>query len=156
MRYNELAKVERQFDVGGEDLCYGGTAYGNTGGLGVRRRRQPTRTKGEGRKVNLSKPRSKRGSVQFVPTVRLYNRERVFEPSAEALMRPRVAESYVDINTADAKKMKINNGDLVQVKVGNAEVRARARVNGAAPEGSVLLPRHLAETPAPLTMRQGR
>ncbi|MFN8563679.1 MAG: hypothetical protein U0703_19155 [Anaerolineae bacterium] len=35
-RYAELAKVPPQFpDVGGQDLYYGGTAYKNTGGIGV-------------------------------------------------------------------------------------------------------------------------
>jgi NADH-quinone oxidoreductase subunit G len=159
MRYNELAKVERQFpDVGGEDLYYGGTAYSNTGGLGV----QAPTAADAGETVKAGKvsfpeaPAAKRGGVLVVPTVRLYNHERVFEPSAEAVMRQRVAESYVDINAADAKKMKITNGDMVQVKVGSAEVRARARVNGKAPEGTVLLPRHLAETPAPLTIAAGQ
>jgi NADH-quinone oxidoreductase subunit G len=36
MSYKNLAKVDRQFpDVGGDDLYYGGTAYQNTGGVGV-------------------------------------------------------------------------------------------------------------------------
>jgi NADH-quinone oxidoreductase subunit G len=159
MRYNELAKVERQFpDVGGEDLYYGGTAYSNTGGLGV----QAPTAADAGDKVKVGKvklpeaPAAKRGSILVVPTVRLYNHERVFEPSSEALMRPRVAESYVDINAADAKKLKVKDGDMVQVTAGNTEVRVRARVNGAAPEGAVLLPRHLAETASPLTITAGQ
>jgi NADH-quinone oxidoreductase subunit G len=159
MRYNELAKVERQFpDVGGEDLYYGGTAYQNTGGLGV----QAPTAADAGEKVKVGKvtlpetPTVKRGGTLVVPTVRLYNRERVFEPSIEALMRPRVAEAYVEISAADAKKKKINHGDLVQVKIGDVEIKVRARVNGAAPEGTVLLPRHLADTPTPLTITVGQ
>lgn len=159
MRYNELAKVERQFpDVGGEDLYYGGTAYSNTGGLGV----QAASAADSGEKVKVGKvkateaPAAKRGSVLVVPTVRLYNHERVFEPSVDALMRPRVAEPYVEINAADAKKMKIKDGDVVQVKVGDLEVQVRAHVNGTAPEGAVLLPRHLAEGATPLTVEAGQ
>jgi anaerobic selenocysteine-containing dehydrogenase len=159
MRYNELAKVERQFpDVGGEDLYYGGTAYSNTGGLGV----QALTAADSGEKVKIGKakaaetPAAKRGSVLVVPTTRLYNHERTFEPSVEALMRPRVAAPYVEINAADAKKMKVNDGDVVQVKVGDVEVQVRAHVNGAAPEGVVLLPRHLAGGATPLTIESGQ
>ena len=163
MRYNELAKVERQFpDVGSEDLYYGGTAYKNTGGMGV----QAPSAADEGTVPAV-------GAVQLpdavsaasddlvvVPTTRLYNRERVFETSAEPeardLMRERIPQPYVDINAADAQRMNIQNGDLVQVTVGGSGVRARARVNGAAPEGTVLLPRNLAETAAPLTIGVGQ
>lgn len=159
MRYNELAKVERQFpDVGGDDLYYGGTAYKNTGGLGV----QAPTAADAGEKVTVSKPKAadvpaaKKGGILVVPITRLYNHERVFEPSIEEVMRQRVAEPYVQINAADAKKLKVNDGDMVQVKVGDVEVRVRAHVNGTAPEGVVLLPRHLADSATPMTIEAGQ
>jgi len=154
--YAEISKIERQFpDVGGHDLYYGGTAYQNKGGLGVQ---IPTAAdKGEtvtpaargGGMADLPK-----GQVIVVPVTRLYNRERVFRPSE--LMHPRVPDSFVEINSADAKSMGINNGDTVKITVGEAQpVVARAHVNGDAPKGTVVLPRHLSDTPAPLTISAG-
>jgi NADH-quinone oxidoreductase subunit G len=156
MRYNELAKVEKQFpDVGGKDLYYGGTSYKNIGGLGMQ---IPTAAdNGETltpTPVNLPAA-SKGDGVWVVPTTRLYNRERVFRPSESAIMAGRIAAPYVEINRADAERMQIADGDTVQVTVGDAALRVRAHVNGGAPEGSVVLPRHLSETPTPLTIAAG-
>ncbi|HLU11455.1 MAG TPA: hypothetical protein VK003_17400, partial [Oceanobacillus sp.] len=53
-------------------------------------------------------------------------------------------------------KLKVNDGDMVQVKVGDVEVRVRAHVNGTAPEGVVLLPRHLADSATPMTIEAGQ
>ena len=60
-------------------------------------------------------------------------------------MAARTSAPYVEINAADAKKLKIADGDLVQVSVGASTVQAQAHVNGAAPAGTVLLPRHLSD-----------
>jgi NADH-quinone oxidoreductase subunit G len=157
MSYPELSRVERQFpDVGGEDLYYGGTAYQNRGGLGI----QIPSAADNGEKLKAGKvalpdvPKVGKGKVLVVPTRRLYNRERVFEPSA--LMRPRVMLPYLEINEADAKKMGITNGDVVEVKLEDASaVRVRAHVNGGAPQGTVVLPRHLTNTPTPLDITVG-
>ena len=71
-------------------------------------------------------------------------------------MSARVPQSYIEINAADAAARKIKDGDMVEVTFGDAApVRARAHVNGLAPQGSVLLPRHLAGTAAPMTIAAG-
>lgn len=158
MRYNELAKVAPQFpDVGGVDLYYGGTSYKNTGGLGVQ---APTAADaGESvRAAEVSLPKSpsgKKSEVVVVPTTRLYNRERVFRPSVIEIMNPRVSGATVELNAADASKMKVKDGDWVRITVGETAVTARAHVNGAAPQGTVLLPRHLSEEAVPLTIGVG-
>jgi anaerobic selenocysteine-containing dehydrogenase len=157
MRYSELAKVERQFpEVGGSDLYYGGTAYKNKGGLGVQ---MPTSAdKGEAvtpGEVKLPKVAHPRGALWVVPTIRLYNRERDFQPSVLDLMQARVPEAYVEINAADAEKLALRDGDFVQVTVGEDTVRARAHVNGAAPKGTVLLPRHLSGDVTPMSLSAG-
>jgi NADH-quinone oxidoreductase subunit G len=158
-RYQELGKVERQFpDVGSSDLYYGGTAYKNTGGLGVQ---IPTAAE-QGEKLKAGKvaagkaPKAGKGKLLVVPTVRLYNREQTFLPSEQALMQNRTPAPYVEINSADAKKLEIADGDTVNVVVdGGATVTARAHVNGAAPKGTVLVPRNLADTAAPLAVTAG-
>ncbi|MFN8451084.1 MAG: NADH-quinone oxidoreductase subunit NuoG [Anaerolineae bacterium] len=157
-RYAELAKVPAQFpDVGGQDLYYGGTAYKNTGGIGVQ---IATEADGgtavqAGEVKQPAAPKVGKGNLMVVPTVRLYNRESTFLPSVEAMMAARTSAPYVEINAADAKKLKIADGDLVEVSVGASTVQARAHVNGAAPAGTVLLPRHLADAAAPLAPAPG-
>lgn len=157
MRYKELAWVENQFpDVGGENLYYGGTAYQNKGGLGL----QIATSADKGQSVSAGQvtlpeiPKAGKSKLLIVPTTRLYNRERAF--AASALVHPRIMQAYVEINEADAKKLNVKDGDVVEVTAGEAAaVRARAHVNGGAPQGSVVLPRHLASTAAPLVITVG-
>ncbi len=155
--YTELGKVERQFpDVGGENLYYGGTAYQNKGGIGVQipsaadrgEAVQPQAYGGGGAEIETD------GKLLVVPVTRLYNRERAFR-SAE-LVHPRVPDAFVEINSADAQQMGIQNGDTVHIRIADAQpIAARAHVNGGAPKGTVVLPRHLSEQPAPLTITAG-
>jgi NADH-quinone oxidoreductase subunit G len=157
MRYSDLARVERQYpEVGGEDLYFGGTSYKNQGGLGV----QAATAADRGEAVDVGQPVQPTvpagSGFRVVPTTRLYNRERVMRASERALLRPRIAQPYVEINAADAARLKISDGDLVSIETGGNAVQVRAHVNGAAPEGSVLLPRHLSEAAVPLTIAVGQ
>ncbi len=158
-KFPELAKVEPQFPlVGGDDLYYGGTAYANTGGLGVQIAAvADDGTTVEAKTVKSEKaPKASKGEVLVVPTIRLYNRERVFQPSEAHLMAARIADPYVEINAEDAVKLNVKDGDVVKVDVGDGHaVNVRAHVNGAAPKGSVLLPRNLQEAASALTITSG-
>jgi NADH-quinone oxidoreductase subunit G len=156
MRYKELAKVEHQIpDVGGADMYYGGTAYQNKGGLGIQIPAEADKGKVKAGDVNLPDlPKAGKGKLLIVPATRLYNLERTFEPSL--IVRPRVMQPYVEINEADAKKLGIQNGDVVEVAMEAAEkVRVRAYVNGGAPKGAAVLPRHLMKTATPPTPTAG-
>jgi NADH-quinone oxidoreductase subunit G len=152
MRYKELAKVERQFpDVGGQDLYYGGTAYQNKGGLGI----QIATAADNGEKFKAGKvetpaaTKTAKGQLLIVPTTRLYNRQSVFEPSA--LVHPRIMAPYVELNAADAKKLGVEQGDVVQITAPDmTPVRVRAHVNGSVPQGSAALPRHLSNAATPM------
>jgi NADH-quinone oxidoreductase subunit G len=158
MRYNDLAKVEKQFpDVGGVDLYYGGTAYKNTGGLGIQiATSADSGTAPAPGAVELpAVPGAADGELLVVPTTRLYNRERWFRASEAEVLEARIAAPYVEINSADAAHMRIADGDVVQVTVGGAALRVRAHVNGGAPQGTVVLPRHLSDTAAPMTIAAG-
>jgi NADH-quinone oxidoreductase subunit G len=158
--YAELKKVVKQYPlIGREDVYYGGTAYDNKGGLGV----QIPTASDNGEAIAASpvsadgQPTPKRGDVLVVPAVRLYNRERTFQPSEAALMSARIPAPYVEMSSADAGPMGIADGDMVQVQVGDAALRVRAHVNGGAPAGSVVLPRHLEPgVAAPLTVSVGQ
>lgn len=155
--YRAVSKVEKQYpDIGGADLYYGGTAYANKGGLGVV---IPTAAdRGEAVKaadVKLPEvPKPAKGEFMLIPATRLYNREAQFRPST--LVHPRVLSPYAEINSADAAKLGISSGDIVQISGGGAKVRVRAHVNGGAPEGSIVLPRHLTEEAVPMGLTVGQ
>ena len=155
-RYQELSKVTRQFpEVGGEDLYFGGTSYKNTGGLGVQLSTAADRGEsiGAGALNPASLPVGANGALTAIPVTVLYNREQTFRPSEVELMAPRVPQSFVEINSSDAARLGIRNGDTVRVTVGDAPALvAKAHVDGVAPQGVVLVPRHLSDTPAPLTV----
>jgi NADH-quinone oxidoreductase subunit G len=155
-RYKELAHVEPQFPMIQKDVYYGGTAYENTGGLGV----QIPTTADKGEALNLGdvfvpdSAKVGKGKMLIVPTSVLYNRERVFQSSE--LMHPRVADPYAEINSADAKRLNINNGDMVEIAItGAPAIRVRAQVDGGAPKGAIILPRHLTTNAVPLTVTVG-
>jgi NADH-quinone oxidoreductase subunit G len=156
-RYKELAHVEQQFPIISKDVFYGGTAYENTGGLGVQIATAADKgdalPSGEKSAAKVQTPKAKSGEMLVVPTTRLYNRERVFQPSE--LMHARIPEPYVEINSADADRLKIKDGDFVTVKAQSVSVRVRAHVNGGAPAGTVILPRHLTDSAIPLTISVG-
>ena len=146
-----LARVERQFpDVGGEDLYYGGTAYRNTGGLGV----QLASAADRGEKLRtarvrpLKPPQAKRDELLVIPTVSLYNRERRFAESE--VMHGRVPAPFLEMNRDDAEALAIEDGEQISLPLPDGEVLSLAvRVNGRAPQGAVLLPRQLSAAPMP-------
>jgi NADH-quinone oxidoreductase subunit G len=148
MSYPRLAQVEQQFPlVGGEDLYYGGTAYSNRGGLGLQwaTNAEKGQYKLRLRPVDTSRP--KRDGLVAVPIRLLYDREPLFIPST--LMHRRIPEPYVQLNDEDAQKLGIAEGEQVVLKADGVELVARARVDGKAPAGVVLVPRRLAPTPVP-------
>jgi NADH-quinone oxidoreductase subunit G len=156
--YTELAKVPRQFpEVGGSDLYYGGTAYKNTGGVGVQLATEADKgTVVAAGEVKASAAlKTTKGSLLVIPTVVLYDRERTFQPSVAEIMAARTSIPFVELNAADAQSLKIADGDMVQVTVGGKSVQVKAYVNGSAPAGTALLPRHLTAEAIPLAPAQG-
>ena len=155
MRYKALAKVERQFpDVGGKDLYYGGTAYDNNGGVGIQIASVADNSKVKTTKVKAPTAiKASKDEVVVLPTTRLYNRQQNFRSTL--LVEPRVLAPYVVINGADAKKQKINQGDVVEVKADNVSVRVRANVSDDIEKGSVALPRHLTDRATPMVVTTG-
>jgi NADH-quinone oxidoreductase subunit G len=146
-RYPELAKVAEQFPlVGGDDLYYGGTQHKNTGGLGVQIASAADAgvAPAVGPVASAAAPAASGEKLLVIPTTELYNRERTFTPSEDELMRPRIPAPYAEINADDAERLSVRDGDLVAVEVADGKtVQVRAHVNGAAPKGTVLLPRNL-------------
>ncbi|MEM6283676.1 MAG: NADH-quinone oxidoreductase subunit NuoG [Chloroflexota bacterium] len=157
-RYKNLSKTETQYPlIGRDDVYYGGTAYDNKGGLGVSLGCEAENGDVSTGEVNLPKVASAAdGELMIVPTRELYNMERVFRPSVKAMMKPRTPQPYVEINAEDGEKLGIADGDDVTVTFDGGDVTVTARVNGAAPQGTALLPRHLAEIATPMVPTVGK
>lgn len=148
MSYKNLAKVERQFpDVGGDDLYYGGTAYGNTGGLGLQWATE-AETGGNVSMKPVAPSSSAWGDgLKLVPIRRLYDRSPEF--LASAMMHQRIPQPYAELNRADAERLNINNGDSITLTFGEQQVTVTAKVDGKAPEGVILVPMNVTDTPIP-------
>ncbi len=140
--YPALAEVTPQWpDVGGRDLYYGGTSYENRQGLGVQ---VPTIAESGGSVMAApaDAPAPVEGNgLTLVPTTVLYDRGTTFRRSL--LMHPHVPLPYVELNTADAVRLKIQDGDAVVVAVNGTTATVAARVGGRAPEGVALMPADL-------------
>ncbi len=151
MSYANLAHTERQFpDVGGTDLYYGGTAYENRGGLGVQwpvEAEKGSVSAGETVKASKAK-KPKKDELLIVPIVELYDRKPAFRAS-EDLIGEHIPQPYVVLNTEDANRLGIAEGDLVTVGYVVQGIEVKVRLDPVAPVGAILLPRHLGERPTP-------
>jgi NADH-quinone oxidoreductase subunit G len=150
MSYANLGRVEKQFpDVGGSDLYYGGTAYDNTGGLGVQ---WPTESE-QGSPEAVKAPKWEgvkvgKNELLIVPITELYNRQPAFAAS-EDLIKAHIPAPYVVLNAEDAKRLDLAEGDIVSLAFGVQGVEATVRVDANAPAGAALLPRNLSDRPVP-------
>jgi len=151
--FKALAQVKREFpDVGGRDQYYGGTAYSNTGGLGVqiptasdkRKGRRPRRLEAP------EQPAAGENELLLMPITRLYNRQRNFAPTL--ILEPRILTPFAIVNSADAAAMGISEGDIIEIRAGEASVRVQAALSDEISAGAVALPRHLTAEAIPMTM----
>ena len=71
----------------------------------------------------------------------LYDRGTTFVRSY--VMHPRIPAPFVELNSADAQKLGIADGDMVTLNVNGKEAQMTARVDGRAPAGAVLVPQSL-------------
>jgi anaerobic selenocysteine-containing dehydrogenase len=142
LNYGEISKAEKQWpDVGGRDLYYGGTSYTNEQGMGVQLKSGAERGEAVATHQISNHPVTNNGNLTLVPVSVLYDRGTTFAHSL--LMHPRVPLPYVEINSADAAKLGVSDGEEVTLNVNGAVLNVAARVDGRAPEGAVLLPQNL-------------
>ena len=76
-----------------------------------------------------------------VPTTLLYDQGTTFARSF--LMHPRVPKAFAEINSVDAARLGIKDGEMITLVLQGDESQVSARVNGRAPEGVVLVPQSL-------------
>ena len=148
MSYSNLAQVEPQFPaVGGFDVYYGGTAYSNTGGLGVQWATNAEKEKYQLTVRPVETSNEKPDGLLLVPVQVSYDRGTLFERSA--VMHPRVPAVYAEFSAQDAVDLGLADGAPVLLMADGLEIEVVARVSEAAPVGVALLPRHLSQSPIP-------
>jgi NADH-quinone oxidoreductase subunit G len=138
--YASLAEITEQWpQVGGDDLYFGGTAYANRQGLGVKRssgiemgtRIEPTWP---------TPPAPVPGSgLLFVPVYRLYDRGTTIQPST--LLEPRRSRQQVELNPTDAQALEIVDGARVAVEWDSRTAMVEVAVVEGVPAGIALVPR---------------
>ena len=150
--YQALARVEKQFpDVGGEDLYYGGTSYPNRHGLGVQ---WPVAAEDEsaglvvrpaeaGSRLTATDP-----ALVVVPVTVLYDAEPVMQKTQ--LLRQRIPAPYAALNPADAARLGIEAGDMLEITSDGHAIRVMAVLDETAPRGAAIVPRRLQAQGAPL------
>ncbi len=156
MTYPALARVAEQFPpIGASPDFYGGATRSAAGGTGIA---WPSRAEGRG-KLTVKAVRAPEGvkpgpgELVISPVRRLYDRTPEFYTAT--LMHGRIPEPFAAVNTADASRLGIANGDSVVVHVAGAAVHVTAVVDSYAPEGVVLLPLYLSSEPMPLVPLAG-
>lgn len=148
MGYKNLAQVERQFpDVGGTDQYYGGTAYQNTGGIGVQWPVLAENAEAKLKVAAVTAEKSKAKGLLVVPTTLLYDRGMLFVRSE--IMSLRIPPAHANFNPADAQKLKLQDGDTVEMNLEGASLTVQVIVNETIPAGVITLPKCLSEQPGP-------
>ncbi len=137
MTYRTLGWTEEQWPIVGEgDLYYGGTAHRNDYGLGLQwpaASEQTNVERFEVPKISASQP----DGLVIVGTAALYAQGLLLSQSD--VLKPRINKAQILLNSADAKRYEIANGDLVSVLVNGEALEVKASVNGDTSAGLALL-----------------
>jgi NADH-quinone oxidoreductase subunit G len=151
VNYQKLAEVAPQFpDVGGEDLYYGGTSFQNHYGLGLQlasmAEQNPTGL--ALRPARAGKPiKAKDSEFIAVPVTVIYDTEAMLVKTE--LLQGRIPVPHAMINPADARKLSIANGEMIDLKIGGHSIHLAAYLDENVPKGIAAIPRNLQEYGAP-------
>ena len=142
--YRKLAEVTEQWPIiGRADLYYGGTSYENSQGLGFQL--QLAAQRGEPVSLGWLQPTdlvlNPDSSLLAVPVTRLYDRGQTVLPSN--LLHLRIPEPYVGLNPNTATSLRVSDGAMVQLQVGENVFELLARFDETVPERIALVPRSM-------------
>jgi NADH-quinone oxidoreductase subunit G len=135
--YRKLAQVDPQWPrVGDEDVYYGGTSYKNESGLGVQ---WPSAAQNQAvRPFELPEiTAGHEDGLHVISTAALYKRGTLLDHTE--LLDGRVAEPVLFLTAEDAASRGIDEGDALELTLGETNVQVRARLDGDAPSGVALL-----------------
>jgi NADH-quinone oxidoreductase subunit G len=154
--YPAMARVEPQWPlIGGEGLYFGGTAYRNQQGLGVKL--APAAERGLEIEVAWTEPSETRSAtLLLVPVHRLYDRGTTLMPSG--VLDARREAPYVALGARQAARLGVGPGDHVCVEWHDSTARLPVRVVASLADGMALIPRSVGlplQGPAPARLRTG-
>ena len=156
LSYQKLAEVQEQWPlIGRADLYYGGTSYENRQGLGVQL--APAVQRGVSPALGWIHPgelEEPQDGLIAVPVTRLYDRGSLLLYSK--VLQPRLPSPYFEINPDDAEKLQIQDGQPVQVVLGDVTSVMTAHLLESVPRGVVLVPRSLGlplKQPVPIQVK---
>jgi len=140
----KISEVNEQIPIiGRDDLYYGGTSYENTQGLGATLELAQSTSGGMASLAwpNLVDLKLSRLGLTAFPITRLYDQGVTLMPTK--LLRDRIGEPFVIINTQDAERLKVQPGSLVRLTLpeSNQSTIVRARLSEELPERVLLTPR---------------
>jgi NADH-quinone oxidoreductase subunit G len=157
--YQKLAEVHEQWpDVGGDDLYYGGTAFQNTRGLGVQ---VPALAEDASASLAVtpvepgSRVKAGKGELLILPVRVLYDAEMVFALGAPVLSE-RITLPTAVLSPADARRLDVELGDLLEVTFDDRSVQVAARVDEGVPGGVVVMPARVQAQGTPLAASAAR
>jgi len=138
--YQALSEVREQWPlVGGGDLYFGGTAYANRQGLGVKLSSD----------VELGAPaempwpeppvRPTGAGLLLIPVYRLYDRGTTLLPST--LLEPHRAARQIELNPMDARALGASDGSRLEIEWDGRVESCSAAVSEQVPAGAALVPR---------------
>ena len=136
--YRALAEVREQWPiVGGNDLYFGGTAYTNRQGLGVKLA-SDVESGAVAEAPWPAPPATPAGpGLLLIPVHRLYDRGTTVLPST--LLEARRALQQIELNPEDAARLGIADGGRVEVVWDGRVESCAAAVSSAVPLGSALV-----------------
>jgi len=136
--YRALAEVREQWPlVGGDDLYFGGTAYANRQGLGVKLASEiESGVVAEALWPAMPAPPPGPGLL-LVPVPRLYDRGTTVLPST--LLEARRAPHQIELNPEDATALHLADGGRVQIEWDGRVETCAAAVSSAVPAGAALV-----------------
>jgi NADH-quinone oxidoreductase subunit G len=138
--YPALAQVKTQWPpVGHEDLYFGGTAYKNGQGLGVRL--IPSAEAGEAFQAEMALPkeRPRKDGVLVVPITRLYDRGRTIASSK--VLTSRLESLRLAVSPEDARKWGVDDGAEIEMKWDGDQLLLAVEIRADVPVGTALVPR---------------
>ena len=136
--YQTLAEVQEQWPlVGGDDLYFGGTAYANRQGLGVK---LPSDIE-LGAAAEMAWPASPAPpagtGILLVPVHRLYDRGTTLLPSR--LLEPHRAAHQIELSPIDASALGISDGGRLEIEWDGRVETCSAAVSSQVPPGAALV-----------------
>ena len=137
LSHSKLAEVGPQWpEVGGEDLYFGGTAYANYQGLGVK-----LSPRAGGRTLKWKPPpRAKSGKdLLIVPVTKLYDRGTTVQ--ASQILRARLAPVRMAINPSEIERLGLNGSGVAEVSWNGQVHELEFGSDASVPPGSALVPR---------------